>query len=231
MPNIHKDASAWETALAARVGRAVYTRRKALKLTAQQLAQRTADLGYPITRVAVSKIEGGTRAGKFDIAELVILAKALEMPPVLLLYPGFPEGHRATVDSAAVTLPRDVELFPGTPQSSRDALLWFCGRLPSLGLTMSDEQLDELERSHPGGLLIETDAFVTQQAGELGELRGDLDRMLAADAEPEAAEKVRRQIRRAKQRLAQDKRAVKAGQAELWGGRQTQQTDRTRRQR
>jgi transcriptional regulator with XRE-family HTH domain len=75
-----------------RRGAAVKARRNALKLTAVDLAERTKALGYPVNRVAISKIEGNLRAGKLDVAELLVLAVALEIPPALLLLPTFPGG-------------------------------------------------------------------------------------------------------------------------------------------
>jgi transcriptional regulator with XRE-family HTH domain len=113
MPNVDAGAKAWELELAGRIGAAVQARRKALKLTAQQLAERTKRLGYPITRVAISKIEGNMRAGKFDIAELLALAQALELPPVSLLYPGAAD--------------QDVQMLPGRHMSTFDAVAGFNG--------------------------------------------------------------------------------------------------------
>ncbi len=86
-----------ELRLSGVLGVAVLWRRKALKLTALQLAERTKALGYPITRVAISKIEGNKRAGKLDLAELLTLAAALEIPPALLLFPDYPSDDRAEV--------------------------------------------------------------------------------------------------------------------------------------
>ena len=77
MPNVDAGAKAWELGLAGRVGTAIQVQRKELNLTAQQLAERTKSLGYRISRVAISKIEGNKRAGKFDVAELLVLAQAL----------------------------------------------------------------------------------------------------------------------------------------------------------
>jgi transcriptional regulator with XRE-family HTH domain len=95
----------------------VQARRKAMGLTAQQLAERTKDLDYRVTRVAISKIESNKRAGKLDVAELLVLAAALDIPPALLLYPGFPSGV--------------VELLPDDRQASNyDALKWFAGERP-----------------------------------------------------------------------------------------------------
>lgn len=114
MPNIDDGAKAFELALAGRVGAAVQARRKALDLTAAQLADRTRDLGYPITRVAISKIETNKRAGKLDVAELFILAAALEVPPALLLFPGFPHDT--------------VEAIPGKVADNLGAVKWLSGR-------------------------------------------------------------------------------------------------------
>ena len=113
MPNIDADAKAWELDLASRVGRAVLARRKALGLSAVQLAARTDDLGYPITRVTISKIENNARAGKVDVAELLVLAAALDMPPVLLVFPDFPRG--------------EVRPIPGSDSFSAEAVRWVSG--------------------------------------------------------------------------------------------------------
>jgi transcriptional regulator with XRE-family HTH domain len=114
MPKIDVAAKAWELTLAERVGKAVQKRRKALKWTGVELAEQTAELGYPITRVAISKIEGNSRAGKLDVAELLILAAALDIAPVLLLAPGFPTDGQ-------------VETQPGHSVDSRQAVKWFSG--------------------------------------------------------------------------------------------------------
>lgn len=114
MPKVNPVAKAWDLTLAERAGNAVQKRRKARGWTGVQLAERTAELGYPITRVAISKIEGNSRAGKLDVAELLVLAAALDIPPVLLLAPDFPDGQ--------------VETWPGHSVDSRQAVGWFSGR-------------------------------------------------------------------------------------------------------
>jgi transcriptional regulator with XRE-family HTH domain len=114
LPNIDEVAKKWEVELSRRVGLAVQARRKALGLTAQQLAERTKDFDYHVTRVAISKIEGNLRAGKLDVAELLVLAVALDIPPALLVFPGFPEGS--------------VEVVPGRTADSGSAVKWLGGR-------------------------------------------------------------------------------------------------------
>src|SRR6478609_875348 len=148
MPNIDPAAKAWELDLAKRVGQAVQKRRNALNLTAQQLAERTAELGYPITRVAISKIETNKRVGKLDVAELLVLAAALDIPPVLLLFPGFPDGP--------------VESLPGRDTESRKAVLWFSGQVPSEWVGLRGDYT-----WNPGEELVETDDVATATDAEL----------------------------------------------------------------
>lgn len=79
---------------------------------AQWLADETARLGYPISRSALANYESGRKKG-LDVGELIVIAAALKVPPVALLFPGLPDGV--------------VDLVPGVPVSSEDALAWFSG--------------------------------------------------------------------------------------------------------
>ena len=90
---------------------------KALRGTrsAQWLADRTAELGHPISRTAISNLEVG-RKRSVDVPELVVLARALGVPPLLLLYPKLSAG--------------EVEVLPGHRTSSWSAAQWFAGRGP-----------------------------------------------------------------------------------------------------
>lgn len=83
-------------------------------LTAQQLADRVAEVGGKLTRQAISKIENGDRGVSLD--ELLVLARALRVPPILLL---FPVGKRET-----------VEALPDMVTSTADAMHWFTGERP-----------------------------------------------------------------------------------------------------
>ncbi len=112
MPTIDDDAKRWQEATAARIGQAVQRARKARGMTVQQLADRTRELGYPMHRVALGKIESGNRAGKLDTSELLILAKALDVQPLSLLYGGDPGG--------------DIEVTPGVVMPNGEAALDFC---------------------------------------------------------------------------------------------------------
>lgn len=118
MPKVDETAKQWQKELAARAGNAVRERRKVLNLTAAGLAKRTAELGYPVSRVAIGKLENNHREGKFDLAELVVLAAALGIPPVMLIYPDLPHGQ--------------VEVLPEINCDAADAVGWFCGDSPRL---------------------------------------------------------------------------------------------------
>lgn len=106
----------WHLALAGRVGAALRALRKDRKLSATQLAEKTSELGFPLHRVAITKIETNGRAGKLDLSELVILALALEVAPSELAYPDKPEGQ-------------SIRLWPRANQLTAitDAAAWFSG--------------------------------------------------------------------------------------------------------
>ncbi len=80
-------------------------------MTAVQLSARCEELGLPIHRTTLSKIEKGRSS--FDLAELIILARALNVPPLELIYPDLPDGM--------------TEVWPSTDARSIDAAQWFTG--------------------------------------------------------------------------------------------------------
>lgn len=88
------------------------------KRSTQWLADRTAQLGHPISRTALSNLEVG-RKRAVDVPELIVLARALGVPPLLLLYPAISAG--------------EVEVLPGHRTSSWSAAQWFAGKAPYTG--------------------------------------------------------------------------------------------------
>ncbi|WP_082960566.1 MULTISPECIES: helix-turn-helix domain-containing protein [unclassified Mycobacterium] len=106
----------WHAALSQRIGQAVASRRKALDMTAQQLAERCKDLGVPIHRTTITKIENGR--SRFDLGELIVLAVALNTSPVGLVYPGPYEGL--------------VDITPSVRVTEFQAAQWFSGLRPAL---------------------------------------------------------------------------------------------------
>lgn len=102
----------WSSSLTARVAQAVKARRKALGLNAADLAVRTR-VGKPLTRAVISDLETG-RKKTLEVSELLTLAVALDIPPLLLLFPDYPAGS--------------VEIVPGVTVSSERAADWLAGR-------------------------------------------------------------------------------------------------------
>lgn len=99
----------WQRDLAKRVGEAVKAARG--DMSAVELSAKCEKLGLPIHRTTLSKIEKGRSS--FDLAELIVLARALDVPPLGLIYPDQPDGS--------------VEVWPGTKVRSIDAAQWFSG--------------------------------------------------------------------------------------------------------
>lgn len=81
--------------------------------TVQWLSDRTDELGHRVGRSRLSDLERGDRGGVLDVAELVVLAKALEVPPLQLL---LPIGHETM-----------TEVLPGTAVPTWLAAKWFTG--------------------------------------------------------------------------------------------------------
>jgi transcriptional regulator with XRE-family HTH domain len=198
MPNINQGAKSWELELSERVGRAVQMRRKALKMTAQQLAEKTRELGYPVSRVAISKIEGNLRAGKLDVAELLVLAVALEIPPALLLLPTFPNGA--------------VELLPGLNASTFKARKWICGDAPILVMVHADGISGQIARPNMGVGLVGAVASRASLDTDIANLR-HLELAYGDDA----VESTRRMIESFVERLSSLEAQITEAQSALWG--------------
>jgi hypothetical protein len=64
----------------------------------------------------IAKLDSGHRGSVLSVTELMVLAAALDIPPGVLLYPGYPTAH--------------VELLPGLTTATYVALLWFSGEMP-----------------------------------------------------------------------------------------------------
>lgn len=82
------------------------------KRSAQWLSDRTGELGHLINRSTIADLEIGRRKHVL-LSELVVIAAALEVPPITLLYPDLPDGA--------------VEVIPGVKFTSIDAAQWFYG--------------------------------------------------------------------------------------------------------
>jgi len=144
----------WSAGIAQQVGRNVrYFREEGApdgrKVTAQALADRCTELGLAMDRTFVAKLEKGTR-GTLTIGQLIVLARALRVSPVTLL---FPIGRQ---DS--------VEILPGKDVAPFEALLWFTGEADAL----PDDDGDQPKHVEPVTLYRDhqrlVDAFRDRQA-------------------------------------------------------------------
>ncbi|MDT6984469.1 helix-turn-helix domain-containing protein [Streptomyces lusitanus] len=107
------DVLEWEDHVMATVAGEVRRRRKELGWSAQDLADRCEEIGYPIPRNVIANMESGRRAG-LPLVEVMVLAKALRMSPISLIYPvGYVDEVRQ--------LPYE------DPRPAWDALQWFTG--------------------------------------------------------------------------------------------------------
>ena len=81
-------------------------------MSAHELAEETARLGYPITRSQIANYESG-RKQSLDVAELMVIAAALDVAPLELLFPDKPD--------------QTVQMLPGQTATTSDAISWFTG--------------------------------------------------------------------------------------------------------
>ena len=199
MPN-DGGTGAWESDLAARIGRAVAARRKQLLLTAASLSARTKKLGYPIVAATIGKIETGERM--IDVAELLVLAAALEIPPVLLLFPGFPDGTE--------------QVLPGVTGASDSAVRWLSGTdgLPGPVDDESDRGLYATSGVNAGIALVELVNELRQRHVD------DFALQIDADGEQDAAraDELGRRLAEGRQRLDGLPSEIAEARHQLWGG-------------
>lgn len=99
----------WSAGWTARFGQAVRRERQRRGWSAQELAARCAALGVPVTRSSLADLETGRRPS-VTVQTVTAVAAALDVPPVVLLYPlddgtepvrVLPDGESLPVDAIA----------------------------------------------------------------------------------------------------------------------------------
>lgn len=175
-------------------------------MSTQQLADRTAELGLPIQRSVLANLENGRR-GSVSVAELLVLAAALDAAPVDLLYP--------------VGLEEQIEMLPGRMTDSLGVVSWFCGDL-KLGLTDESTTLRKpgageesniyLIRYH-NGLIDRLDAHEIEAARAAADSFAAMTAAVARATEAEAYG----QARTAEAAAAREARDAAAAKAEAAG--------------
>jgi transcriptional regulator with XRE-family HTH domain len=106
----------WSARVARLVAREIrrYREQEQPKVSVQRLADRTAELGMPIPRSVLANLESGRRE-TVSVAEVIVLAAALNVSPIELICPaGFD---------------KQAEILPGRMVSPLAAVRWFTGEL------------------------------------------------------------------------------------------------------
>ncbi|WP_187404742.1 helix-turn-helix domain-containing protein [Corynebacterium sp. LK33] len=103
----------WERELTVQIGRAIDERRNALGLSAQALSDKTAELGHKISRSAIADYSNEKRRPRVSVADLLVLARALETPPVYLLFPNAPGGRVTYLPGETESAGAAAEMFSG----------------------------------------------------------------------------------------------------------------------
>jgi transcriptional regulator with XRE-family HTH domain len=148
------DNEEWQRALVARSGAAVKQRRTELGMTGQAVCDACAKLGFAITPSTLSKLERGARpASSFGVIECIALAKALDIPPALLI---FPVAHTSS----------SVEVGPGRMLSAWEATAWLTGETTVFDEPGPDTPRGHLETLRAYGRAVQAAMSSTQQAGE-----------------------------------------------------------------
>lgn len=102
--------SDWQKSMTDAIGREVLRLRG--DRSALWLSNRTEELGFKVSRSGISPLETGKRQS-ISVAEWLILAAALEVPPLQLLFPYYPTG--------------EGEVLPGLNEETYKAGKWFVG--------------------------------------------------------------------------------------------------------
>jgi hypothetical protein len=151
------------------------------KHSAQWLSDQTEALGYKVSRSTITDIENGRRK-YISTAELSVIAWALCVAPVRLLYPNLPDG--------------DVEVIPSVPTASIHAATWFSGETTFEPKMETEEQpvLDDgqpnddliarighISRLHYGNELVRLSRERLRLDGEIKSLAALIARFEAAD--------------------------------------------------
>ncbi|WP_268959427.1 helix-turn-helix domain-containing protein [Nonomuraea antri] len=92
-------------------------------MTAQALADRCGELGLPMDRSVIAKLEKGLRQS-ITIPELIVLAKALDVAPVRLLFPLEEQGKVEILPGREVPTWRAAEWFDGSDDDALEAKGW-----------------------------------------------------------------------------------------------------------
>ncbi|MEU1020737.1 helix-turn-helix transcriptional regulator [Streptomyces sp. NPDC005904] len=121
----------WADHVMATVAAEVRRRRKELRMSAQELADRCEEIGHPIPRNVIANMESGRRAN-LPLVDVIVLARALHTNPICLIYP---IGYIAEVQR----LPYEHRTAPW------EAMVWFTAQD---GGSLADRDMLRYQREH-----------------------------------------------------------------------------------
>ncbi|WP_208865970.1 helix-turn-helix domain-containing protein [Kitasatospora cheerisanensis] len=175
--------------------------RKRRGVSAQQLSEKCEDLGLAIPRSVIANFESKRRL-TISVPELIILARALEVPPVSLI---FPVGHSGA-----------IEMLPGVNVEPMSAIRYLTGSAAPLGVD-AEEYKDHqmfLYREHEAKV-----DHIQVLARRVEEARRQLARLLAEANDSRATESRERDLRGQLENLENRSSSLVIGlsQAELKG--------------
>lgn len=107
-------AAGWADRYAEVVAQQVRYYRKARGMSAQNLSDACAELGLPIHRSVIANFENGRRA-KLDLGELMTIALALDVAPILLM---LPQDGAMEIGGRSMARPDALAWIAGTPAAS-----------------------------------------------------------------------------------------------------------------
>jgi transcriptional regulator with XRE-family HTH domain len=165
----------WSERLARSVARELRRFREARGMSAQQLADACASIGMPIQRSVIANFENGRRTS-IGVAEVLVFAAALKIPPVLLISPAGSEPS--------------FELLPGRHEEAYAAAMWIGGTYPALSEDASLYRRNPIPDSYDAGKMMQRIDKLKEEIEELESLAGQLTaRRDAVHVEQEEAEK------------------------------------------
>ncbi|MFE9432192.1 helix-turn-helix domain-containing protein [Streptomyces sp. NPDC006640] len=184
----------WSTRLALAVAQEVRRHRQEQGLSAQQLADRCAQIGMPIQRSVLANLESGRRT-TVTVAEVLVLAHALNVPPGVLM---FPVGHE-----------QESEVLPGSWVEPGSAVEWLAGRSFFAG-----EAADDFFETPLGFFRLHQDAATDLRRGILARdaAWNEVARLTVAHQEDERDyETYSAQAAEVRRQLTENSERVKAG--------------------
>ena len=125
----------WSKQLTTRVAEQLRRFRKEAGLTVAQVADRCAEHGLAVPGTTITNLENGRRHS-VDLAEFLVLAEVLGVPPISLLFP---------LDTTPT-----VDVLPGQTVSTWAGVAWFSGETPAgtAAPTGSPRELLDTYRAH-----------------------------------------------------------------------------------